>query len=74
MTPDLAGARTWERAVVPAERPGRRRGGARRASPGARARPDAELRAWALAQTARAHDEPLWERLAEAGIDVRVTG
>jgi hypothetical protein len=73
VTPDLAGARTWERAVVPAEGPAAV-AQALAGFAGARARPDAELRAWALAQTARAHDEPLWERLAEAGIDVRVTG
>ena len=73
VTPDLAGARTWERAIVPAEGPAAV-AQALAGFAGARARPDAELRAWALAQTARAHDAPLWERLAEAGIDVRVTG
>ena len=38
-----------------------------------RARPDEELRQWALAQTARAQDEPLWQRLAEIGVDTAVT-
>jgi hypothetical protein len=44
-----------------------------RSQAGVRARPDAELREWALAQTARATNQPLWERMAELGIDVRVT-
>jgi hypothetical protein len=39
---------------------------------GARTRPDEELRQWALAQTARAQDEPLWQRLAEIGVDTTV--
>ena len=43
-----------------------------RSQAGVRARPDAELREWALAQTARATNQPLWERMAELGIDVRV--
>jgi hypothetical protein len=42
-------------------------------SAGARARPDEELREWALAQTARAQDEPLWQRLATIGVDTRVS-
>lgn len=72
VTPDLAGVRTWERAVVAGDgAPAVAAALARFA--GARASPDAELRAWALAQTARTQDEPLWERLADAGVDVRVT-
>jgi hypothetical protein len=43
------------------------------ASAGARARPDEALREWALAQTARAQDEPLWQRLAHIGVDTRVS-
>ncbi len=31
-------------------------------------RPDEELREWALAQTARAQNAPLWERLRALGI------
>jgi hypothetical protein len=31
-------------------------------------RPDAELRAWALAQTARSQNAPLWERLTALGV------
>jgi hypothetical protein len=40
-----------------------------RASAGARMRPDAELRAWALNQTAHAQNRPLWERLESLGIE-----
>jgi hypothetical protein len=31
-------------------------------------RPDAELREWALAQTARSQNEPVWARLRTLGI------
>ncbi len=48
--------------------------GALRAQAGARTRPDLELRAWALEQTARAQNDPLWERMRELGIDTRVSG
>ena len=40
---------------------------------GARARPDQELRTWALEQTARRQNDPLWDRLRALGIDTRVT-
>ena len=40
---------------------------------GARAHPNEGLREWALAQTARAQDEPLWQRLGQIGIDTRVS-
>jgi hypothetical protein len=43
------------------------------ASAGTRVQPDEALREWALAQTARAQDEPLWERLAQVGVDTRVS-
>jgi hypothetical protein len=67
IAPELAGVRTWERAVTFAD------GAdawieALRASAGARARPDAELRAWALARTAHHHNRPLWERMESLGI------
>ena len=39
-----------------------------RASAGARMRPDEDLRAWALAQTARSQNAPVWERLRALGI------
>ena len=72
VTPDLAGVRTWSQAVTVARRRrGLRAGAAGRA--GARARPDEALREWALAQTARAQNEPLWQRLAQIGIDTRVS-
>ena len=63
----LAGARTWEHALLPADdadawvR-------ALRSAAGERVRPDAELRAWALAQTAESQNALLWERLEELGV------
>ena len=72
VTPDLAGVNTWENAVTIADGP-EAFAQALLDAAGARARPDEELREWALAQTARAQDEPLWQRLAEAGIDTRVS-
>ncbi|MEA2383384.1 MAG: hypothetical protein QOH72_3355 [Solirubrobacteraceae bacterium] len=67
VTPPLAGVRTWARAVDLAD------GAdafaeALRAHAGARMRPDAELRDWALAQTARSQNEPVWARLRALGI------
>lgn len=67
VAPPLAGARTWERAVTFCD------GveewvGALRAGAGARAAPDLELRAWALAQTAARQDAPIWRRLLAAGV------
>jgi hypothetical protein len=44
-----------------------------RAHAGARTRPDLELRAWALEQTARRQNDPLWERMAALEIDTRVS-
>jgi hypothetical protein len=72
ISPDLAGVRTWASAVTVADGPD---GFAEAllAHAGARAHPDEELRQWALAQSARAQDDPLWERLTEIGIDTRVT-
>jgi len=67
IAPRLRGVLTWERAVT-------RAGSAEewvavlRARAGDRVRPDLELRAWALAQTAPAQNEPLWERLEGLGI------
>lgn len=67
LAPDLAGMRTlpdvvttcatiddWEREL--------------RAAHGRRLAPDAELRDWALAQTAERQNEPLWLRLEAAGV------
>jgi len=63
---------TWENAVTIADGP-EAFAQALLDAAGARARPDEELREWALAQTARTQDEPLWQRLAEAGVDTRVS-
>ena len=72
VSPDLAGVRTWARAVTVADGPDAF-ADALLAHAGARSHPDEELRQWALEQTARAQDEPLWQRLAEIGVDTTVT-
>jgi hypothetical protein len=72
VSPELAGVRTWERAVTTAA-DADAFAAALLEQAGARLRPDAELRDWALAQTARAQNEPLWRALADAGVDVRVS-
>lgn len=71
VSPPLAGARTWANAVTFADGP-EAFAAALRSYAGARAAPDLALREWALAQTARAQNDPLWRRLAALGIDVRV--
>jgi hypothetical protein len=72
VAPDLAGLRTWSEAVtVAADADAFAQ--ALLDGAGARTRPDEALREWALAQTARAQDEPLWQRLAQIGIDTRVS-
>jgi hypothetical protein len=68
VTPDLAGVRTWERAVIRAEGP-EAFVAALRSQAGARSRPDLELREWALSQTAREQNRPLWERMEALGIE-----
>ena len=72
VAPDLAGLRTWSHAVTVA-RDAEAFAQALLASAGTRVQPDEALREWALAQTARAQDEPLWQRLAQIGIDTRVS-
>jgi hypothetical protein len=67
VTPALAGVRTWARAVDVADGP-EAFAAALRGHAGARSRPDAELREWALAQTARSQNEPVWARLRTLGI------
>jgi hypothetical protein len=67
VTPALAGVRTWARAVTAAD-DAAAFAAALRAHGGARMAPDAELRAWALAQTARSQNAPVWERLRALGI------
>ena len=72
VAPDLAGLRTWAQAVtVAADADAFAQ--ALLDCAGARARPDETLREWALAQTARAQDDPLWQRLAQVGVDTRVS-
>lgn len=68
VTPELAGVLTWERAVTRAGGP-EEWVAALRAQAGARTRPDVELRAWALEQTAARQNAPLWERLRALGVD-----
>jgi hypothetical protein len=67
VSPELAGVQTWDRAVTTAA-DAEAFVAALRAQAGARLRPDAELRAWALAQTAERVNAPLWERLRELGV------
>jgi hypothetical protein len=67
VAPDLAGARTWGHAVTFARDP-EHFAEALRAHAGTRTRPDAELRAWALAQTAERQNAPLRERMQALGV------
>jgi hypothetical protein len=67
VAPELAGVRTWSRAVTTAP-DAAAFAAALREQAGARCRPDQELRAWALAQTAFTQNAPLWERLTQLGI------
>lgn len=64
---DLAGVHTWARAVTVAGDAGEF-AQALLAQAGARARPDAELREWALRQSAPIQNAPLWDRLDALGI------
>jgi glycosyltransferase involved in cell wall biosynthesis len=68
ISPDLKGVRTWDRAVTTANTP-EEWIAALRAQSGTRVRPDAELREWALSQTARVQNRPLWERLEALGVE-----
>lgn len=58
----------WSQAVVPCADPD---GwvSALRSARGARTRPDGDLRAWALAQTAERQNAPLWARLERLGVE-----
>jgi hypothetical protein len=71
VAPPLSGVDTWARAVTTADGP-QAFADALAAHAGARARPDRDLRAWALEQTARRQNDPLWERLRALGVDTRV--
>ncbi|MCK9248520.1 MAG: hypothetical protein M0P31_06025 [Solirubrobacteraceae bacterium] len=68
VVPDLAGVRTWDRAVVVAPDVDAF-AAAVQAESGRRTAPDLELRAWALAQTAAQQNAPLRERLRAMGLD-----
>jgi glycosyltransferase involved in cell wall biosynthesis len=68
IAPPLAGVKTWANAVTTAASP-EEWIAALRASAGTRTSPDAALREWALAQTAHAQNEPLWERMEALGIE-----
>jgi hypothetical protein len=67
VSPELAGVHTWERAVTTAA-DADAFVAALRAQAGTRLRPDMELRAWALEQTAERVNAPLWERLRALGL------
>ena len=67
ISPQLAGVRTWDRAVTTVA-DADAFVAALRAQAGARLRPDAALRTWALEQTAASVNAPLWERLRELGV------
>jgi hypothetical protein len=67
VAPDLAGVRTWERAVTSAPDPAAF-AAALQAQAGRRTDPDMELREWALAQTAVTQNGPLWDRLEALGL------
>jgi hypothetical protein len=67
VSPRLAGSATWERAVRFADTP-EQFADALLAEAGRRANPDLELREWALGQSARVVNGPLWERLDRLGI------
>jgi hypothetical protein len=67
ISPPLAGTRTWERAVTFADGP-EAFAEALLAQAGRRAAPDLELREWALGQSARVLNGPLWARLEELGV------
>jgi glycosyltransferase involved in cell wall biosynthesis len=69
ISPDYEGVRVWERAIVRAPAAGDWVAALREAR-GARGRPDAELRDWALGQTGERQDAPLWRRLAELGVAI----
>jgi hypothetical protein len=67
ISPELAGVHTWDRAVTRAADADAFID-ALRAQAGARSRPDIQLRAWALEQTAERVNAPLWERLRALGL------
>ena len=69
ITPDCGGVDVWERAIVRG-RAAEDWVAALRDAAGTRARPDVELRDWALGQTGERQDQPLWRRLIDLGVAV----
>jgi len=67
VAPDFPGLEVWSRAVIRCADEDAWIG-ALRSQHGARTRPDAELREWALAQTAERQNASLWERLRALGV------
>lgn len=67
ISPELAGVHTWDRAVTTVA-DADAFVDALRSQAGARSRPDAALREWALEQTAEHVNAPLWERLRAIGV------
>ena len=67
VSPMLSGVTSWATAVTRAEN-AEEFAAALLEQAGARTRPDPELREWALAQTARQQNAPLWQRLEALGI------
>jgi hypothetical protein len=69
IAPDFSGIAVWERAIVRCATPADWVV-ALTAARGARCRPDAELRDWALGQTGERQNAPLWRRLTALGVEV----
>jgi hypothetical protein len=67
VAPDLAGVRTWARAVTAAP-DAAAFAAALQEQAGRRTNPDLALRDWALEQTATEQNGPLWDRLVALGI------
>ena len=67
VTPELAGVKTWSRAVTTAA-DADAFAAALTEEAGRRADPDLPLRDWALEQTAAGQNAPLWDRLRALGI------
>ena len=67
VSPELAGVKTWDRAVTTAADYETFAAELLKHA-GARRRPDEALREWALSQTAETVNAPLWERLRALGV------
>ena len=67
VSPELAGVRTWARAVTTAADPESFAAELLKHA-GTRLRPDTALREWAMAQTAEVSNAPLWHRLVALGV------